>query len=201
MSASRQSNIQQHHPPILRITSLSSLSILVLGTIRLDEIVRAVILNPIRALLAIRLQAALGLRTDTNSIALLDALLNILANSDSFPDDLVAHNCRIWSLSWRNISTRLISDSDGRGPLTPSTAKRVKIATTDLYQVNTNVRDRVRPRRGWAYTTVRNLNIDILFIPRLGLISLPLHIAIRTIGVQANPSFKFLSHIDRTSFS
>jgi hypothetical protein len=58
--------------------------------------VLAVLLKATRALLAVGLEAGRVLGTDTYAVADLDALLCLLADSDSLADDLVADAARIW---------------------------------------------------------------------------------------------------------
>lgn len=157
--------------PVFRVSTLYYLAIGPLHAICLDELVLAVVLNARRAHLAIGLQAAFDLSTNTNAIANFDSLFYVLADSDGFADNLMALKRYVNCVSDDVIaSNTVLTDDCWVWCLAPSTPQGVKIRSTD--------------------SAVRNLNVNIAFLPRLCLIWLPLHLALDRVSIKATPALK-----------
>jgi hypothetical protein len=79
----------------------------------------------------------------------------------------------------KTVTVYLVSDDSGIRCLAPTPRNRVNIASAD--------------------TAVRDLDIDISFLPGLGVISLPFHVAIGGVFVKAAPAFElgFAGHVRR----
>lgn len=79
---------------VVRVASVRVQAIWIGGGISVDQML-AMILEPSRAVLSVRLEAGQALRFDANTVTDFDALLDVLADADSFADNLVADTVRV----------------------------------------------------------------------------------------------------------
>jgi hypothetical protein len=138
----------------------------------------AMLLQSARALLAIRLQARGVLRTNTNAVADLDALLGLLANPYSLADDLVTDTAWVWRRS-------------------PARAQSMQVGAADA-AVGDLRRCRKLPGRECERLWT-DLNVDICLLERLDVRELaPLHLALGALWTLAEPSLELIvlvSHV------
>lgn len=119
---------------------------------------------------AIFVQASTTLRTNADAITDLDVANGLGANANGGTDDFVPDTTGV--IGRAPVRTLACRISQSYFDNSPPSAKRMKVRT--------------------AYTTVGDLDIDIGFLPRLGLKLLPDHFALGSLGAKAHPALKLV---------
>lgn len=156
------------------ISTIRLAAVQVGAVVRSDHVVGAVLLQTGGAGLAVTLTALAGvvLGSDTNAVTDLDVSLGFGADPNGNSDDLVADTAGVLGRAlsfkvstWFNCTPECIETY-------PAAAESVQVRSAD--------------------TGVSDLDVNVGFLPGLGLELLPHHVALDGLGVQAHPALKLV---------